>query len=126
MTFLSKLGAAILKGIGIVSGLLPIASIAYPNGAGVVNIVSHDLAAIADIITQVEAAGQALSLKGPDKLTAAAPLVAQIIISSALLSNQKIQQPDLFNSGCKSIASGMADVLNSLHPDGVQVADKKS
>jgi hypothetical protein len=124
MTFLSKLGAALLKGIGIVSGLLPIVSQAFPGG--VINTVSKDLSQIAEIITSVEAAGQALQLAGDKKLEAAAPLVAQVILQSSMLVNNKIKDPALFMAGCTKIASGMADVLNSLHEDGVQVVDKKS
>jgi hypothetical protein len=69
------------------------------------------------VITMVEAIGQAASvpMPGAEKLKVATPLVAQIILSSSMLAQHKIGDEVLFRQGCTSIASGMADVLNSLH-----------
>lgn len=124
MTFLSKLGSAILKGIAIVSGIAPVISQNIPGIAGPVQVLSQDLTQIADIITQVEAIGQAFGQAGPDKLKAAAPLVAQVLLKSSILANNKIANPDLFNQGATAIASGMADVLNSLDQGGVETENK--
>jgi hypothetical protein len=128
MTFLRKLGIVLLKGVQIATGLAPLAgpliSTVSPGSAGSVAVVTSDLNQIAAIIAQVEAMGQALSLKGTDKLKAAGPLVAQIIVSSSLLVNKKIADPNLFNSGAAKIADGMADVLNSIHADSMTTADK--
>jgi hypothetical protein len=126
MTLLSKIGAYILKGIGIMTGFLPVISQNFPNTTGGLQIISKDLAEIADTVTSIEALGQLKGLAGADKAAAAGPLVAQIILRSTLLTGQKIQDTALFNQGCVNIAGGVADVLNSLHPDGVQTHDLKS
>lgn len=124
MTLLSKIGAEILKGIAIVSGLIPVAEMASPSNAGVIQVVSQDLTQVANIITSVEAAGQAVNLPGPQKLQMAAPQVAQVILQSAMLVNHKISNPALFTQGSTKIADGMADVLNSLNPDGITITNK--
>ncbi len=117
MKFLTKFGQAFLKGIQIVTGFAPLAASVAPNEAGVIQTVSQDLTQIAHIITQVVVIGQALSLPGPQKLTAAAPLIAQVLLQSSMLAGHKINDEALFTAGAKKIADGMADCLNSLHPD---------
>lgn len=115
MRFLTILGQILLKGTAIFAGFSPLAQAAFPGQAGTIQTVSKDLSQIADIIAQVEAAGQALKLPGDQKLAMATPMVAQIIISSAMLANHQIADPALFQAGCGKIASGFADILNSLH-----------
>src|ERR1700759_3084865 len=106
-SLLSKIGNAVLSGLKIVSSSLPIvtpiATSLLPQTPAVV-AVEKDLPAIASIITNVEAMGQALQLKGPDKLKAAAPLVGQILLQSDLLATHKISNPTLFNSAATKIA----------------------
>lgn len=126
MKFLSKLAQIFAKGLQIVGLFGPVVQQVLPNSAGVVETVSQDLSQIASVVVDIEQAGVALQLKGPDKLKAAAPLVADIILKSTLLVNHKIANPDLFNQGASEIAAGMADVLNSLHTDGIVVTDKKA
>lgn len=115
MNLLAKIGSIILKVTEIVAGFAPVAEAAFPSEASKVQVVSQDLSQIASIITQIEAAGQALQLAGAQKLTAAAPLVAQVILQSSVLVNHTIASSDLFKQGSQKIADGMADVLNSLH-----------
>jgi hypothetical protein len=115
MTFLKKLGQIILKATEIFAGFAPIVQTEFPGLSGTVQTVSNDLAQIANIVVAVEAAGQSLNIPGADKLKAAAPQVAQIILKSALLVNHKIANPDLFQQGSTKIADGVADILNSLH-----------
>ena len=124
MTFLKKFGLAILKGIAIVSGVAPTISQQIPSSAGPIQTISKDLTQIAQIIASIEAVGAALGLPGTQKLTAAAPQVAQIILQSTLLVNHKIANSALFNQGCTKVADGMADILNSLDESGVKVEDK--
>lgn len=128
MSFLKKFGAVILKGVQIATGLAPVfgpmVSTIAPSASGVVSTATNDLTAIAGIIAQVEAMGAALALKGPDKLKAAGPLVAQIIVSSSLLANKKIEHPDLFNAGATKVADGFADILNAIHADSLTTVDK--
>lgn len=117
MTFLKKLGGIILKVTEIALGFAPIVQQMLPGSSAAVATVSKDLTEIADIIVQAEAMGQALGIPGAQKLIAATPMVAQIVLQSSLLANHEIGDPDLFRKGCASIASGMADVLNSLKAD---------
>jgi hypothetical protein len=115
MTFLKKLGSILLRATEIAAGFAPIAQMSFPGQSDKIQTVSNDLAQIANIIVTVEAVGQSLNLPGAQKLQAAAPQVAQIILQSAVLSNHKIANTVLFQGGCQKIADGMADVLNSLH-----------
>ena len=115
MKFLSILGQVLLKGTAIFTGFAPLLQATMPGQSGTIQTISKDLSQIADIVAQVEAAGQALSLPGDQKLAMATPMVAQIIISSSMLAKHQIADPVLFKQGCSKVASGMADVLNSLH-----------
>lgn len=121
MTFLKTLGQLILKGVQVWLGFAPLVS--QQVGGGVVQKVSKDLAEIAQIVVDMEALGQTSGMPGPDRAKAAGPLVAQIILNSTLLTGGKIEKPDLFASGCVTIAGGVADVLNSLHADGIKSSD---
>jgi len=117
VTFLKKAGAIILQGVEIFSGIAPILTSKIPNSSGAIQTVSKDLAQVAGVIMDVEAFGQALGLAGPQKLTAAAGPVSQIILDSSLLAGKQINDPVLFKQGAQAIADGMAKVLNSIHPD---------
>lgn len=105
--WLTIIGEAILKGSEIVGHLVGLG--AFPGG----DRLQGELEKIADIIIDVEAAGQALKLDGMQKLTAAAPLVAQIILKAEKLDGHENHEQALFTQGVTKIASGMADVLNS-------------
>ena len=120
MTFLAKLGSILLKATQIVTGIAPFIPQAQQ---GTYQIISRDLEQVSQIIIQAELFGQALGIKGPDKLKAATPAVAQIILQSSILANHKINDAALFQQGCQKIADGMADVLNSLH-DNVETENK--
>ena len=115
MNFLARIGGIILKVTEVVTGFAPILETALPGQKANIQVVSKDLAQIANIITEVEAIGQVLSIPGVDKLKSAAPLVAQTILQSSILVNHTINDSVLFKQGCTKIADGMADVLNSLH-----------
>lgn len=117
MKFLTKLGQIILKATEIVSGIAPYASAAFPGHEGQIQTVSNDLAQVANVIVQIEAVGQTLSIPGAQKLLAAAPGVAQVILKSSLLVGRKIADPALFKQGTTKVADGMADILNSLKDD---------
>ena len=114
MTFLKKLGVVLLKATEIIVGFGPTIPAKY-QALGT-TIVS-DLKAIETIIVQVEGVGQVLGLPGPDKLRAASPLVAQMVLQSSVVAGRKIADPALFQRGAQKIADGMADVLNSLKDD---------
>lgn len=117
MKFLTKLGQILLKATEIVSGIAPYASAVFPGHDKEIQIVSNDLAQVANVVVQVEAVGQVLQLPGASKLIAAAPGVAQVILQSSLLVGRKIADPALFKQGTTKVADGMADILNSLKDD---------
>lgn len=125
MPFLKKLGGIIVKGLQIVAQFEGVATAIEPKSGAIIQTVSADLAKIANIITEVEAIGQALNLPGPQKLTASAPAVAQVILQSSILAHHKIENATLFQQGAQKIADGMADVLNSLKDD-VETFDKSA
>jgi len=114
MTFLKKLGQILAKGLEVASGLSPLITQFLPNNAGTVQIVSHDLAQVAQIIVEIETIGATLGTAGPDKLKMATPLVAQVILQSALLANHEIANPDLFRQAANEYAQATVDLLNSL------------
>ncbi len=123
MTFLKKLGQILLQATEIVTGFSGLAQQFMPGSSGVMQVISKDLAAIAQIVAEVEAIGQAMNLAGPQKLSAASPLVAQIILQSSLLVNHKIADEVLFKKACSELAGGMADLLNSLK-DNIDTTSK--
>lgn len=123
MKFLTKLGGILLKATEIATGFGPLIAATAPVTAGTVTRVTSDLEQLASMIGTVEAVGQALSLAGPQKLTAASPLVAQVILQSSLMAHHSIADPVLFKAGCEKIGSGMADVLNSLK-DSIETTSK--
>lgn len=120
MTFLSKLGSIALKIGQIITGFNGLVPAQYQPAA--VKVAS-ELEQLAGVIQTVEIIGQRLQIPGPQKLTAAAPLVAQAILQSALMADKKIANQDLFSKACTEIAGGMADLLNSLE-DKVPTVDK--
>ncbi len=120
MTLLSKIGAILLKVSQIVVGIAPFVPAAQQ---GTYQIISRDLEQVSAVIIQAELFGQALSLPGAQKLQAASPAVAQIILQSSILANHKIANQPLFQAGCTKITDGMADVMNSLN-DSVDTVSK--
>jgi hypothetical protein len=123
MSFLKKIGSIILKASQIVGGYGPLVSATVPGSGKVIETLSADLAQIQNIIISMEAAGQALGIAGADKLKAASPLVAQVILQSALLANREIADQALFMKGVTEVGGGVADILNSLK-DKVEVVNK--
>ena len=49
---------------------------------------------------------------------------SDIILRSTLLVNHSIANAELFGRGVDEVAGGFADILNSLHADGIQVQSK--
>lgn len=126
MKFLTKFGQIALRVIGVISGVGPMVANAIPgtkDDAIIANVVDSSQQ-IGGIIQQAEIFGQALGLKGLDKLKGASPAVQQIILQSAALAGHKVAQEELFRQGCSKITDGWADVFNSLHEDGVKVQSK--
>jgi hypothetical protein len=124
LSALAKFGQIVANFAGIAAGLGPIFKGALPGQAGTIDKVESEISLIAGQIQTVESIGQALSIKGPDKLKAAAPLVAQVILQSALMAGHEYD-PVLFTQGSTKIADGFADVLNSIKADKVQAIQPK-
>lgn len=114
MRFLTKLGQVIGKITEIAIGFAPLAKVALPGQSDKIDVISQDLAEVAQIIATGEVIGQTLKLPGAQKLQGVTPLVAQVILRSSIVANHKIADPVLFQQGAQKIADGMADVLNSL------------
>lgn len=119
MTFLSKLGSFLAKGIAILTGVMPILEpYLGAKAASVATTATNDLTAIGSVVLQAEALIQAPG-SGPQKLAAAAPLVANIVKTSELVSGHKIANETLFIQGCTDLTNAVAEILNSLSADGV-------
>jgi len=121
MSFLKKLGGALLKGLSIVSGVTPYLPASVQPA---VTLVTSELTAMAQVVAQMEAVGQALNLAGPQKLIAAAPGIEQIILTSSLMVGKKVADETKFKAAVNGLASNMADLLNSLHADAVTTDSK--
>jgi|GEM_PF-2216743 len=128
MKFLSKLAQYFAKGLQVLGVFQPIVQQVVGNGgaAQLVQTVSQDITQIANAVIDAEQVGVALQLKGSEKLKAAAPKVADIILRSTILVNHSIANADLFNQGVNEVAGGFADILNSLHADGIQAQNKQA
>lgn len=114
MSLLKKIGTVILKATELITGFGPLLPPQYQHAE---QVLVSDLKSIESVIVNVEAFGQVLGIKGPDKLKAAAPLVAQMVLQSSLVAGRKISDPALFQQGASKLADGMADILNSLKDD---------
>lgn len=127
MTFLKKLGSVLAKGLAVATGIWPLVSGLFGSSTTGQEIVKYgntainDLSQIAGIVVNAEAMLQTPG-SGAAKLAAAGPLVANVIRTSEVISGKKIANEDLFIQGATKITSGMADILNSLHPDAAETA----
>ncbi len=119
MSWLKKLGSiAIAVGkTAPIAGPILGAIIPGTQDDAIIAKVTPSIDSIVGVIVQAEIMGQALSLPGADKLKAATPAIAQLIVQSSLVAGKQIADPALFESGCAKIAAGMADCLNSLKAD---------
>lgn len=125
LTFLKKLGTILATVSGIAPMFTPMAMLGGPKLQNAVSEGVSELGLIGDVIVQVETMGAAIGSKvgGADKLKAAVPSVAQIVMKSALIAGRKLDNPSLFNQGCQKMADGMVDVLNSIHEKEANVID---
>lgn len=119
MGWLKKAASIALKVTEVVLGFGPLITSLTPTKRDdqILAQVTPSLTQIAGVIGQVEIFGQALGLPGAQKLTAATPAVAQIIMQSAFMAGHKIADEAKFKAGCTQVAAGMADILSSLKED---------
>lgn len=125
---LKKIGTVLLDGGEIatevlgfpfVSQLLGNIKIGSGTAATAVTTVTSDLNTIASIISAAEAMFPSVSgaQTGSSKLTAAAPLVQQALMSwaaSNLPGHSKVKDPQKLALAASEITSGFADLLNSF------------
>jgi hypothetical protein len=123
-TFLAKAGAILAKIVGLVSGVEPLVNAALPNSvqqkiAPVETQVTSELTDIGGVLVGVEQTAQILSATGgsvtpEQKIALAAPEIAQIIQSSALMANKKIANEASFENAITALALDFQNLLNSL------------
>lgn len=121
MKFLSKLAQVALK-VGQVVGIFgPLVSSVVPSSSVIVSRIFDVSTKFNEIVMQVELGASALTtpLAGAEKLKLAIPAFSEVILSSAALAGKKIANPTLYRAGVEKVASGWADILNSLHEDEV-------
>jgi hypothetical protein len=114
--FLSKL-AQIGKVAGQLVGIFaPTIQMAFPGTGAVVGKILDISGKFNEIIIQVELGASALTtpLPGAVKLQLAIPAFSEAILSSAGIAGKKIADPILYRQGVEKVASGWADILNSL------------
>lgn len=124
-SFLKKIGTIMLDVTAMVTGFAPIIESVDSAHAGVVKVVSTDLTAIANAITQVESAAAAVnaaggSITGAQKLQMLIPAIRQIVITSNVVANRQIASPDLLEKAVAEFAQAGVDMLNAIHPDEAQ------
>ncbi len=119
MKWLSQIGQIALQlgKIAPIAGPILSALIPGTKDAAIIAKATTTIDQLAGIIVQAEIMGQALNLKGPDKLKAATPAIAQMILQSSVMTGRTIADPVLFEASCTGIASHVAGLLNSLKAD---------
>lgn len=116
MSFLKDFGKIASKALGIAGQLTPVAGTiitAVAPGSKAAT-VTNEIGAITSLILQAEVMGQALNLKGPDKLKAVTPMVSATIRSLPPFAGKKISDPAKFDAAVAQIASSVADLLNAV------------
>lgn len=116
MKFLSKLGQIISKVTAIATGIAPL----FPQYDKETGKVVDTLNGVAAIVMNVEVFGTVLGTPGADKLKAATPLVAQIILQSDMMTGKKINDQALFKAGVEKVTAGIADILNSIKDSEIE------
>ncbi len=112
MTFLAKLGKALLQGLGIVNFISETGLVKFPGQTA--QVISRDLAEMAKIVTGIEA-DQALAIE--------AVQIRQIVLSSALVAGKKIGDEAELQLACEGFANAVAHLYKAIHPDEVKVVE---
>ena len=124
MTFLKKLGSILAQGIALATGVWPLVSGLFGSNTKAQQVgtqVVNDLTSIGQVVVQAEALIQTPG-SGAAKLQAAAPLVANIVKTSELVSGHKIANEALFIQGCTDLTNAVAEILNSLSSSSLQTS----
>lgn len=122
MSFLKKFGTVLLKIVGVVSGVGPIFQAAVPQSEKVVTKVTDTFTEIANWVMIIEGAFAGMQgAQGAAKLEAVLPFVAQAIQRSEVLAHHEIMDEAKFTAAVRTISGGVADLLNSLKSDKVDI-----
>jgi hypothetical protein len=124
MTWLAKAGTVLTHILGLITGFTPLIGQTFGSKAGHVAQVAGDkVTDLVGVITTAEAMIEAVKepgvKSGPQKLKAAVPFVAKILLSSEALAGAKIRDEKAFNAAVTGITSNLADLLNSLEADSL-------
>lgn len=125
MSWLKKIGQVLGVVTQVVVGFGPIFAKLTPSTKDdvVVEKAIDSLGHLTGILVTVEAIGVALGLTGPDKLKAAVPLVAQLILQSDAMVGHKIDNPSEFQAGVADLVSAWVRIQNSTKAD-IKTVDK--
>lgn len=125
MGFLKVLGQILSKGLQLV-GIFPmIAPLFGASKAGQVAATAvNDFTAIGTTIIQIETALQGKS--GVDKLSAAVPLVSQIVKTSEMVSGHQIANEAEFTAGVTDLTNAVVRIMNSLKSDNLKTTGQPS
>lgn len=116
MHWLKLIGIGIIKGAQIFTGFGPAIKAGLSDkGDAVYDRFTDTLNQAASIVVQVEAIGVALKLTGNQKLEAATPLIAQLILKSDLMVGKKIDNPAMFQEGVQNLVDAVVKILNSTN-----------
>lgn len=113
VSFLKKIGAAIVKAEPIAVEVGSMAASFLPGGSLVGTIVG-DISRMSNQAITVEAALQ--GKPGTEKLEALIPLIGQIVMTSEGVVGKEVADNDMFKRALVGYAQATVDMLNSLHP----------
>ena len=128
MTWLKKAGLVLGRVLGFVTGLAPLVGPAFGEKAGAAaGSVGSEVSNIVNVIATIEGAFTAVNgpttQTGPQKLKAASPFVAKIIMSTDALAGAKVKDEAKFNTAVTAITGAFADLLNSLDENSMKTGD---
>ena len=114
MKFLSAFGKLFKLGarVGEAGPLLRVVASLTPTKAD--DKAVDSLLALRGVVQTVEAIGYQAGLTGPQKLAAAAPLVADLLLQSPAFHGFKVARSAEFEAAVLKITSGVVDALNCL------------
>lgn len=119
MNWLKKLGSIAKMSSQLIPVFGPLVASIIPGEKDdrIVTRVTDTLGQVGNVIAQAEIFSAALSLPGAQKLEAAAPSVAQLILQSSLLAGKKVKDPARFEAAVKGLASNVAEILSSVEEE---------
>lgn len=112
MNWLKTLGTILMKGVQLVTGIVPLLTPILPSAVQAkVQEYSDDFTKIAQVvITAEQMFAQAFGTDTPmgqQKLAATVPYVMQIILASEIFHNKKVKDQNLLNAAATDMTNGM-------------------